>query len=576
MSPYNSSDLRALLSEAKESFLADGADEKTAKRLTRKEFTKWLDGYTSELKETIRSNATLPADQRDERRERQRVDFHYFRTTYMPHYYYLAGKSDLQEHLEGIYHRIADRCSISNAAATAMGEKYAIAAPRGHGKSTDVSVAFVIWCIVNDLKHFITIFSDAIELTETLIEAIKAELSENDNLKADFPHATGLGKVWKIGDIVTRNGIRVKGYGSGKRVRGVKHGIYRVDLALIDDLENDENVRSRDQRNKLEAWIDEAVSNLGSVDGNMDIIYIGTILHRDSVLSRKLNLAFWNPKIFRAIITFPDRLDLWERHAHIYNTRGTEAAHDFYMSQKPEMDAGSRVLWPDAVPIETLMCKRAEAPRAFAKELQNNPSSENQKFKRETMHFWRSHPPLKQLTIYGWCDPAGERKKSDYTNFTILGIDEKKAKGYVLESINEVIGSIRITERIVELQDQYKCKIFGVETNGGQFHLKPFILLKAFEEGVHMPLKGVDNTDNKEARIEELELPIENAQILLHEDQVLLIEQLEDFPEGKNDDGPDGLVGAYRFSKLAKKQKIKNPRTNRRSIQPRNPHRRRS
>lgn len=574
MSPYNSSDLRALLSEAKESFLADGKDERTAKRLTRKEFTKWLDGYTSELKETIRSNATLPSDQRDERRERQRHDFHFFRTTYLPHYYSLPGKSDLQEHLEGVYHRIADRCSISNAAASAMGEKFAIAAPRGHGKSTDVSVAFVIWCIINDLKHFITIFSDAIELTETLIEAIKAELSENDNLKADFPHATGLGKVWKIGDIVTRNGIRVKGFGSGKRVRGIKHGVYRVDLALIDDLENDENVRSRDQRDKLESWIDEAVVNLGSVDANMNIIYIGTILHRDSVLSRKLKLGFWNPKIFRAIITFPDRLDLWERYAQIYKSRGTEEAHDFYMSQKPEMDAGARVLWPDAVPIETLMRKRSEAPRSFAKELQNNPSLDTQNFKRESMHFWRSYPPLKQLTIYGWCDPAGSGKKSDFTNMTIFGVDEKALKGYVLESINEVIGSIEIVKRIVTLQDRYGCKVFGVETNGGQFHLKPFILREAFERGVHMPLRGIHNTENKELRIEEIELPIENGEILLHEDQIILIEQLEDHPEGKNDDAPDGLAGVYRLSKLAKKQHVSIPRSNRRSVRPRNSNRR--
>lgn len=576
MSLFDSNSLRSLLHEAKSSFMAEGNDKDTAERLTRKEYIKWLDGYTSELRETIRSNVTLPADQRDVRISQQASDFHFFRTTYFPHYYYLPGKSKLQEHLQGVYHRIADRCSISSAAAHAMGEKFAIAAPRGHGKSTDVSVVFVIWCIVNDLKHFITLFSDAIELTETLIESIKAELSENDNLKADFPHATGIGKVWKIGDIVTRNGIRVKGFGSGKRVRGIKHGVHRVDLALIDDLENDENVRSRDQRDKLEAWLDEAVANLGSVDGSMDIIYIGTILHRDSVLSRKLKLEFWNPKTFRAIITFPDRLDLWDRYAHIYKTRGTEEAHDFYLSMRHEMDAGSRVLWAEAVPIETLMRKRAEAPRSFAKELQNNPSSETQKFKRESMHFWRSHPPLKQLTIYGWCDPAGSGKKSDFTNMTIFGIDEKALKGYVLESINEVIGSIEIVKRVVTLQDRYGCKVFAVETNGGQFHLKPFILREAFERGVHMPLKGVHNSENKEVRIEELELPLDNGEILLHEDQTILIEQLEDFPEGNNDDAPDGLHGVYRLSKLAKKQKVSAPRNNRRSIPKRNSHRRRS
>ena len=138
-----------------------------------------------------------------------------------------AIRSYYEAHLEDIYYRIAKRSRErtalelqgSGAAAAALaGEKFATAAPRGHGKSTDVSVVFLIWVVVNKLKHFPVLFSDAIELTETLIEAVKAELEENENLKADFPSATGVGRVWKIGDIVTKNGIRIKGYGSGKRV----------------------------------------------------------------------------------------------------------------------------------------------------------------------------------------------------------------------------------------------------------------------------------------------------------------------------------------------------------------------
>lgn len=582
MSLFDKEELRRLLADTKAELLDDGHSERMAQRLTRREYIKWLNGFTEDLRDTIRSNSTLPVDQRDERIQRQRCDFHYFRTTYFPHYYYLPGKSELQEDLEAVYHRICDKrltasvdIPLSNGGGTLVGEKFAIAAPRGHGKSTDVSVVFVIWCIVNDLKHFITIFSDAIELTETLIEAIKAELTENDNLKADFPHATGIGRVWRVGDIITCNGIRVKGFGSGKRVRGIKHGVWRPDLSIIDDLENDENVRSQDQRDKLESWLDEAVANLGSVDATMDILYIGTVLHRDSVLARKLKMAFWNPRIFRAIITFPERMDLWDQYALIYRNRGLVEAHDYYLANQPDMDKGSRVLWPDAVPIETLMRKRAESPKSFNKELQNNPSSETQKFKRERMHFWRSLPPLKQLTLYGWCDPAGNGKKSDFTNITIFGVDETALKAYVIESYNEVIGSMEIVRKIVDYQERYRCKQFECETNGGQFHLKAFILAEAFRRGVHMPMRGVHNSDNKELRIEELELPIENGQILLHEDQVTLIDQLEEFPEGKNDDAPDGLVCAYRLSRLAKKQRTSAPRTNRRNHTSRHASRRR-
>ena len=374
MSLFDKEELRRLLYETKNELLNDGKDEASAERLTRREFVKWLGSYTDTLKETIQANVTLPVHERAERIKKQRMDFHFFRTTYFPHYYYLPGKSALQEGLEEVYARIAT---------VKRGEKFAIGAPRGHGKTTDAHLVFVLWCIVNDLKHFITLFSDAIELAETIIESIKAELEENDNLKADFEHATGIGKVWKIGDIVTKNGIRVKGFGSGKRVRGIKHGVWRPDHAGIDDLENDENVRSRDQRDKLESWLDEAVGNLGSVDGTMSILYTGTILHRDSVLARKLKLKFWNPQIFRAIITFPKRMDQWERYGHIYKHTGLEAASAFYEANKPDMDEGAKVLWPEAVPLETLMRKRAEAPRSFNKELQNNPNSETQKFKRE-------------------------------------------------------------------------------------------------------------------------------------------------------------------------------------------------
>lgn len=572
MSLFDKEALRSLLRDTKEELIISGKDNDTAERLTRKEFISWLDDYTSSLKEIIHSNTTLDPQGKETRINRQFIDVDFFRKTYFPHYYYLPGKSALQADLEVIYQRIKERsiCASKALLDDVKSEKFAIAAPRGHGKSTDVSVVFVIWCIVNDLKHFITLFSDAIELTETLIEGIKAELSENDNLKADFPHATGIGKRWKIGDIVTKNGIRVKGFGSSKRVRGIKNGVYRVDLALLDDLENDENVRSRDQRDKLEAWLDEAVANLGAVDDSMDIIYIGTILHKDSVLARKLKLAFWNPRIHRAIISFPDRMDLWERFTTLYMHQGLDAAHAFYLSHKGDMDKGARVLWGEAMSLETLMRKRAEAPRSFNKEYQNTPTSGFEKFAREKMHFYRSVPDLRALQIFGWCDPAGNKKKSDFTNFTILGIDEKALKGYTLESINEVIGSKEICRRMVDLQEKYRCKVFGYEDNGGQFHLKPFILEEAFNRGIHMPLRGVHNSDAKEERIEELEIPLENGDILLHEDQVILIQQLEDFPEGANDDAPDGLNGAYRLSKLAKKRKQTSaPRTNRRMLKAR-------
>ncbi len=40
----------------------------------------------------------------------------------------------------------------------------------------------------------------------------------------------------------------------------------------------------------------------------------------------------------------------------------------------------------------------------------------------------------------------------------------------------------------------------------------------------------------------------------MHKSHTLLISQLEEFPEGDNDDAPDSLQGAYMISKLSKKR----------------------
>jgi predicted phage terminase large subunit-like protein len=141
-------------------------------------------------------------------------------------------------------------------------------------------------------------------------------------------------------------------------------------------------------------------------------------------------------------------------------------------------------------------------------------------------------------------------------------------KAYILVSDNRVLGSRQIIDNAIDLQRLFKCKKFGFETNGGQFHLKNWLLEAAFDAGVHMPVKGFHNSKNKDERIESLELPIENGQILLHEDQIILIQQLEDHPDGDHDDAPDSLEGCYMLSRLAKQKKSGSgkARTNRRTV----------
>ncbi|EAI0555101.1 hypothetical protein E0205_08870, partial [Campylobacter jejuni] len=418
---------------------------------------------------------------------------------------------------------------------------HAIAAPRAHGKSTYTSQLFPLWCLVFNYKSFIVEISDAVELMEGMLEAIKAELEDNPHLKLDFPEVVGIGKTWRVGEFVSNNGVKIKAFGSGKRLRGVRYGVKRPDLVILDDLENDTNVRSKDQRDKLEDWVDEAVLNLGSADGSLDVLYIGTILHNDSVLSRKLKLGFWNPKVFRSIEEFPQRLDLWDEYATLYRNTDFNTAHQFYLKNKALMDKGAKVLWEEAKSLEDLMKLRAENLKAFNKEQLNNPRSENQIFSLDSINFYDVLPPISQYYMY--IDPAGEKAKSDFTAITIIG---KGAKGfYVAESIVKILKAQSIIKTIFNLQKIYKCRLIEIETNGGQFFLKKWLQEKSLESGVFLPLRGKNNSVSKFERIESLSLAFENEELFLHKSQTMLINQLLEFPEGKNDDAPDSLAGAF-------------------------------
>ena len=529
------------------------------KALNRKEFLVWLHDFSTSLKEEIRDHGSLlPKEERETRFAKGKEDFDYFRRTYFPHYFSIAGTSSLQDDLSTIYFKIRDKAGTKT-----QGEKFANAAPRGFGKSTDVSLVFPIWCICYNLKHFITIFSDAIELTETLIEAIKAELEENIQLSADFPHATGITNKWKIGDFVSKNNIRIKGYGSGKKVRGVKHGTYRPDLTIIDDLENDENVRSRKQRDKLEDWLDSAIDNLGSVESLLDIVYIGTILHRDSVLARKLKLGFWSPKVYRAIERYPVNMDLWDTYATLYRRDGLEEAKAYYLANKSQMDAGAILLW-DGVQLEHLMQKRAANKRAFDKEQQNRPNEDNTLFDSATFKVISpTQAPSHYDMLIAYTDFKGDAKLGDYSTVVGAGLVRSERKLYVFLSHRERVKGKKAVEMLLKLQKKHHFDLIGGETNGGFFLYKEWYKEMCIEKGIEEGnLKFKAMTINKEVRIATLEYPLDEADIIFVGEHKELFSELDDFPESEFDDMSDGLAGLYRVSRLAKRKGKKRTRFN--------------
>jgi predicted phage terminase large subunit-like protein len=506
-----------------------------ANKLTAKAAAADLAAYAAQLRQRIEAEVSgFDADPaaRSKRIERASRDFEFFVGSYFPHYVRSPHKSMLHQYL---FARLPEIVGNEKS------ETDAIAAPRGEAKSTLVSQLFVLWCIVTGKKRYPVIVMDSIDQAYPMLEAIKAELEFNPRLTTDFPDACGQGRVWQSATILTKNDVKVQVAGSGKKLRGLRHGPYRPDLCVLDDIENDEQVRSPDQRDKLQNWLSKTVLPLGGAGAKYDVVYIGTILHYDSVLARTLANPMWRMAKFRALIQWPDRMDLWEQWEETLRNVSEKAADIFYSAKQKTMDAGSQVSWA-ARPLLALMKIRArDGHDTFDSEYQNDPvAGDNAPFAK-VIQFWVNRLP--NWLFYGAIDPSlGKAGASrDPSALLVGGLNRETLVLDVVEALIKKRLPDRIIEDAIALQRQYRCLVWSVEAVQFQAFLYSELIKRACAAGIPFPARPVTPISDKLLRIESLQPHMANGLIRVHASQTTLINQLRHFPKADHDDGPDAL-----------------------------------
>jgi len=504
-------------------------------KISRREFARQLAelaaGFRREIEAQVTGFDPDPAASR-QRRAQAHDDLEFFARTYFPHYVTLPN-SRIHEHLYRRLPAIAD---------SSRSETDAIAAPRGEAKSTITSQIFVLWCVVTGRKWYPMIGMDAFDQAAIMLEAIKAELEANPRLGMDYPQATGQGRVWQAGVIVTRNDRKIEAVGSGKRIRGRRHGPHRPDLFIGDDLENDDNVRTPEQRDKLHGWLMKAVLKLGGAGAKFDVIIIGTILHYDSVLARLLANPLWHTARFKALVQWPDRMDLWDRWEELLLREGQKAAASFYDEHQQDMEVGAKVSWPAGRPLVALMTIRArDGHAAFDSELQNDPLSDDDAPFAKAIHIWVDR--RNDWIFYGACDPSlGKHGASrDPSAILVGGFCRDTGVLDVVEAAIRKRLPDRIIEDIIGYQLEYLCLAWGVEAIQFQEFLRTELVKRSAIRGIPVPAVPLTPHSDKLLRIESLQPHMANHLIRVHPSQSTLITQLRHFPKADHDDGPDAL-----------------------------------
>ncbi|EBR0461134.1 hypothetical protein DNX94_13610 [Salmonella enterica subsp. enterica serovar Abony] len=475
--------------------------------------------------------------------------FRFFVNTYFPHHVIHRETSELHEYL---FERLPQMVASPDS------ENDAVAAPRGEAKTTLGQQLFDLWCVVRELKKFIIITFDTAAQSAESLEVIKAELLYNAGLSMDFPEACGQGRVWRIGCILTATGIKIEAAGQGQSLRGRKHGAYRPDLVHLDDLENDENVVTPKQRDKLEKWLNSTVLPLGGPGVKLDVIYVGSILHYDSVLARTMKNPLWNTKRFQSILQWPVNRDLWDQWEGILRDKGKKAAQTFYRRNEKAMLKGSRVSWSARPLLELMLIRVRVGTRAFDAEYQNDPVSGENAIFHGCIHEWKELDP--DLVYFGAVDPSLGKHNSrgnDPSALLVGGWHRIKRVLKVVVADIRIRKPKKIITDVIALQRRYGCVAWAFESVQFQDFLRETLIEESLKAGIPVPARSVIPTTDKHGRIESLQPFMENERILIGRLLATLREQLEHFPMADHDDGPDALhmlfaiastsVGNYEF-----------------------------
>lgn len=342
----------------------------------------------------------------------------------------------------------------------------AIAAPRGHAKSTSITHSYTLANICMRKRSFILIISDTEEQAGRFVADIVAELLENENIVKVFGIHGAVKETTTDAIIEFDDGhkVRIIAKGSEQKLRGMKWDNKRPDLIVCDDLENDEIVMNDERRDKFRKWFLGALMPCKSVHGI--IRYVGTILHMDALLEhlmpRERDPLNINTEL---AIKGPYR-------NHWYSAK--------YRAHNPDF---SEILWPTRFTKKFFVEERQKYvnlgnPDKYAQEYLNSPIDEaNSYFRKADLLPMQEKDHKSSKVFYVGVDLAfatEHTRKGDYTTFVVGGVDEDGVLN-IVEVIRERMDSVEGVQQILDLNKKYEPQYFffekGALTNSVLPHL---------------------------------------------------------------------------------------------------------
>lgn len=356
-------------------------------------------------------------------------------------------------------------CSAALAAATA--------APRNHAKSTGLTHDYGLAVAVFREESYIIIVGSSEDMAIEHLGDIATELRENEELIRDFKIKGFIvdQKTDIIVECVDSYQFRFIARGAEQKIRGRKWRGHRPGLIVFDDIEDDEQVESRDRRRKFRRWFfracKQALRDGGKIRGH------GTILHDDSLLSRLMKNTEWDSKRYQAHASFDDF---------------------------------SNILWPEKFPESRLRDIRQEFinegdSAGYSQEYLNDPLDYEDAYLRKDDFVEMSDDDYQTAKIV--CAAADFAvSKADAANRTSFTIGGKDAEN-ILHVIDERVArqdSLEIIDEMFSIQEAWHPEVFWVEGGGIWKTLAPMVYREMQVRDIWINIEPVNPVKDKPTR----------------------------------------------------------------------------
>jgi predicted phage terminase large subunit-like protein len=422
----------------------------------------------------------------------------------------------------------------------------AIAAPRGHAKSTAITLGYGLATLVFRERKFMLIVSDTESQAALFLQMMKQELMDNQELIDLFGikrNDKGLVEFLKDSetDIIVPfsdkiNGVdrfRIIAKGAEQKLRGMIWNGSRPDIIMCDDMENDELVMNQERRKKFKNWFNGAL--VPSLADRGIIRMVGTILHSDSLLENFMP----NPS---DKCTYSTPLKQWSSRKTMWKAMKYRA-HDKDMKL---------LLWPEKKTSELFRTLYEQAVKdgvtdGYSREYLNFPIDESVSFfKRADFLPRNEEDKQKKLNYYVAVDLAiSEEETADYSVFIVAGVDEDKML-HVVDVIRERLDGRDIVDTMLHLQRTYHPHAMGIEDMQVSKSIGPFLNEAMVKQNTYISLHKLKHGNkDKVTRARSIQARMRAHGVKFDKDADWFFpfeQELLTFPRGKNDDQVDAFA----------------------------------